>query len=75
MAEPLMDDSGPRPNHGALIILRSARFVSGLGLIGAVFYSLLFSFTYSNRLRIHQHRDQYQHWVWQKARQAPPRTI
>ena len=51
--------SGMRPNHGGLVILRAVRFISGVGLIAAVFYSLLFSFTYSNRLRIQHHRDQY----------------
>lgn len=65
MAETMMNDSGPRPNRGAWVILRMARFASGLGLLGAVFYSLLFSFTYSNRLRIHFHRDQYQHQVFE----------
>lgn len=54
----MMNDSGPRPNRGAWVILRITRFASGLGLLGAVFCSLLFSFTCSNRQRIHQNRDQ-----------------
>lgn len=59
------DHFGLRPNGGGLVILRAARFISGVALIAAVFYSSLFSFTYSNRLRIQHNRDQYRHEVFE----------
>jgi hypothetical protein len=59
------DESNPRAPGGILMLLRTARFVSGAGLIAAVFYSLLFGFTFSNRLRIQHNRDLYRHEVFE----------
>jgi hypothetical protein len=63
--ETMNDDSTPRTVNGPLMLLRAARFISGVALIVAAFYSSLFSFTYSNRLRIQHNRDQYRPEVFE----------
>jgi hypothetical protein len=40
-------------------ILKAARVISGCAVFAAIFFSWLFAFTLSNRLRIHHNRDQY----------------